>query len=559
MGKYCCLRDVRSFVRRLTSQRDVTFHSAAGTRSLNSTLLHRNVHLYPKRHDHEYPQYVNSSRRLLSDRELHQRSIHDIGGSLISKNDIQKDLKFEDQPLLAWEQQCHALFVVLASRGILGTDELRRAIEALAPDQYALWGYYEKWSAAMVSLLMEKNVISEAELRLALFGPALLSSQVNDAMMAEPSPLFRVGDCVRVKPYASSTTYDGRSPYHAVEWRRPHIRTPGYIYGAVGVIERVCGRHGDPSFLAFGTRPAPDVQLYRVRFRQADLWPEQHHASSGGGDVVEVEIYEHWLESGSSSSLLDIELLEPIALFDHSEKGGDDCVGNHHHHHHDHGTTDAAHETRPAIEERSIRNEGPPRPGQELFQALSNLLIQKGIVLATDIRVMCEKLDTAGKRLDGATLVVAAWMDDTFRKRLLDNPAAAAAELGIATSNANAPTVLTVVPNRTNVVHNLIVCTLCSCYPSGLLGIAPSWYKSRLYRARAVRFPRDVLASFGTLLAASTTIRVHDSTADHRYLVLPDRPSETDDWTADELRALVTRDSMIGVTVPTIVEPATAR
>jgi Nitrile hydratase beta subunit len=175
MVKYCGFRDVRSFVRRLTSQQDVTFHNASGTRSISSTLLHRNVH-HPVKRRSEYPQHhVKSTRRLLSgDRERNQRLNHDLGGSLINENDIQNDLQFEDQPLLAWEQQCHALFVALASRGILGTDELRRAIEALAPDQYALWGYYEKWSAAMVSLLMEQNVIGEPELRRTLFGPTLV-------------------------------------------------------------------------------------------------------------------------------------------------------------------------------------------------------------------------------------------------------------------------------------------------------------------------------------------------------------------------------------------------
>ena len=140
-----------------------------------------------------------------------------------------------------------------------------------------------------------------------------------------------------------------------------------------------------------------------------------------------------------------------------------------------------------------------------------------------------------------------------FRQRLLEDAPSAASELGIATSNPNAPTVLTVVPNTPD-AHNLVVCTLCSCYPSGLLGIAPSWYKSRLYRARAVREPRNVLASFGTRIHDKTAIRVHDSTADHRYLVLPERPAGTGHMTAEELKRLVTRDTMIGVTTPAKVE-----
>lgn len=475
----------------------------------------------------------NSVRELPSpSRRCFRAQHHDVGGT-----ELLSQMEFPDKPLLAWEQQCHALFVVLASRGILGTDALRRAIEGLTQEQYESWGYYEKWSAAMVILLLEQKCISETELRTALYGEQLIKE-------GPTSALFKVGDTVRVKPFANS---DSEKGLPAVEWRRPHIRTPGYVYGAAGVIERVCGRHGDPSFLAFGVLPAPQVQLYRVRFRQADLWPEQ---KSLNDDVVEVEIYEHWLEPDSGI------ITEPIVvkLFDHSETGGDDCLRHHHHdHHHDHGETSGGdghvHEARPHVEERAIRNEGPPRPGQELFLALLNILTKKGLVAPDDIRAACERLDTAGKQLDGATLVVAAWQDSSFRQRLLNDAAAAASELGIATSNPNAPTVLTVVPN-TPESHNLVVCTLCSCYPSGLLGIAPSWYKSRLYRARAVREPRNVLASFGTHVAAATTIRVHDSTADHRYLVLPIRPKGTDHLTSEELKRLVTRDSMVGVTIP---------
>jgi nitrile hydratase len=141
---------------------------------------------------------------------------------------------------------------------------------------------------------------------------------------------------------------------------------------------------------------------------------------------------------------------------------------------------------------------------------------------------MTEALDTAKEQLTGATLVVQAWIDPEFRARLLTNATEAAKEIGVNASNPNAPTVLSVVANTAD-VHNLIVCTLCSCYPSGLLGIAPSWYKSSEYRARAVREPRKVLLDFGTVV--DKPITVHDSTADHRYLVLPEQPSGTEDWT----------------------------
>ena len=171
--------------------------------------------------------------------------------------------------------------------------------------------------------------------------------------------------------------------------------------------------------------------------------------------------------------------------------------------------------------------------------------------LRDEVRLMCERMDTAGKNLDGAALVLEAWLNPSFQKRLIDDPPSAAAELGISTSNPNAPTVLTVVPN-TPETHNLVVCTLCSCYPSGLLGIAPSWYKSREYRARAVREPRKVLQEFGVTVPPNKQIRVHDSTADHRYLVLPERPPNTENLSREDLRAIITRDSMIGVSVPAV-------
>jgi hypothetical protein len=177
------------------------------------------------------------------------------------------------------------------------------------------------------------------------------------------------------------------------------------------------------------------------------------------------------------------------------------------------------------------------------------ILLDRHIVTEAEVRKMSEGLDTAGEKLTGATLVVQAWLDSDFKRRLLLNPSQTALEIGINASNPNAPTVLTVVQNTPN-VHNLVVCTLCSCYPSGLLGIAPSWYKSSAFRARAVREPREVLKDFGTTL--DKTIKVHDSTADHRYLVLPERPEGTEGWTPEELRTLVTRDCMIGVTVPKV-------
>src|SRR5450432_1773623 len=178
---------------------------------------------------------------------------------------------------------------------------------------------------------------------------------------------------------------------------------------------------------------------------------------------------------------------------------------------------------------------------QRMEIAVRELLIEKGIVTADAIRAAIEAMD-ARSPAEGARIVARAWRDPAFKQRLLDNGTAACQELGIEMG----PTRLVVVEN-TPEVHNLIVCTLCSCYPRMVLGLPPDWYKSRAYRSRAVREPRAVLAEFGTMLAADITVRVHDSTADMRYLVLPLRPVGAEAMDEAELAALVTRDSMIGV------------
>jgi len=149
----------------------------------------------------------------------------------------------------------------------------------------------------------------------------------------------------------------------------------------------------------------------------------------------------------------------------------------------------------------------------------------------------------------GARLVARAWVDPAFKERLLADANAAAEELGIVMASENLPADLIAVENRPD-LHNVVVCTLCSCYPRLLLGLPPDWYKSRPYRSRAVREPRKVLAEFGTVLPEDTKVRVHDSNADMRYMVLPMRPDGTANMSEDELATLVTRDCMIGVTVP---------
>jgi nitrile hydratase len=174
--------------------------------------------------------------------------------------------------------------------------------------------------------------------------------------------------------------------------------------------------------------------------------------------------------------------------------------------------------------------------------AMRELLVDKGIIKPSEIRRQIEVIDSRTPQL-GAKVVARAWVDPDFRARLLANGREACEELGITFYD---DTTLIVLEN-TATVHNLIVCTLCSCYPRPVLGLPPDWYKQKPYRARAVKEPRAVLAEFGTIVPDDVEIRVSDSTAIVRYLVLPRRPAGTEGWSEEGLAALVTRDAMIGV------------
>jgi nitrile hydratase len=191
----------------------------------------------------------------------------------------------------------------------------------------------------------------------------------------------------------------------------------------------------------------------------------------------------------------------------------------------------------------------PARPDQDdtltyyraMEVAVRELLIEKQVFTADDVRRQVEDMDdrNAGR---GAQMVARAWLDPAYKQRMLADGSRAAQEIGLDIG----PLKLVVVEN-TPTVHNVIVCTLCSCYPRMLLGLPPDWYKSRNYRSRVVREPRAVLAEFGTEIPDDTQVRVHDSTADMRYLVAPMRPEGTENWSEAELARLVTRDSMIGI------------
>ncbi|HEV2217369.1 MAG TPA: nitrile hydratase subunit alpha [Candidatus Dormibacteraeota bacterium] len=213
-------------------------------------------------------------------------------------------------------------------------------------------------------------------------------------------------------------------------------------------------------------------------------------------------------------------------------------MSDHDHHDHDH---DHHPEAPSDIEARAL--------------ALESLLVEKGILTSEEVdRIVSMYEHDIGPML-GARVVARAWIDSEYRHRLLQDGPAAVKELGIGYPEG---TRLVVVENRPG-AHNVIVCTLCSCYPWPVLGLPPTWYKSPPYRSRMVREPRSVLAEFDLRLPESVAVNVWDSSSDVRYMVLPERPAGTEGWSEEKLAAIVTRDCMIGVAVPRVPAEAATR
>ena len=180
-------------------------------------------------------------------------------------------------------------------------------------------------------------------------------------------------------------------------------------------------------------------------------------------------------------------------------------------------------------------------------EALEAILTEKGLVQAALIDAIVQRYEQDIGPMNGARAVARAWVDPEFKKRLLADAWTAIAELGVTTGPELTPIV---VLENTPAVHNVVVCTLCSCYPSSVLGLPPTWYKSPPYRSRVVREPRVVLGEMGVSVAPDVEVRVWDSSAEVRYMVLPERPADTDGWSEERLASLVTRDAMIGVALP---------
>jgi nitrile hydratase subunit alpha len=176
-------------------------------------------------------------------------------------------------------------------------------------------------------------------------------------------------------------------------------------------------------------------------------------------------------------------------------------------------------------------------------EALESLLLERGLIDTKTVETFIRTYETAVGPMNGAKVVAKAWTDPEYKRRLLENGTAAIAELGFKGPQGEHM----VVVENTPTVHNVVVCTLCSCYPWPVLGLPPSWYKDPAYRARVVKEPRAVLAEWGTEFAPDVEVRVYDSSSEVRYLVLPERPVGTEGMSEEELAGLVTRDAMVGV------------
>ncbi len=220
-----------------------------------------------------------------------------------------------------------------------------------------------------------------------------------------------------------------------------------------------------------------------------------------------------------------------------------------HDHGHSHGDLDADAHALEHIHDHDRQfqpdlEDTPPTRYELMVYAIRELLIEKGHVTQEEITKARNTLES-WQPSRGAEIVARAWTDPDFKTRLLADGNEAMADFGVDAGGAK----LTVLEN-TDEVQNVVVCTLCSCYPRAVLGLPPDWYRSKAYRARVVVEPRKVLKEFGTDIPDEVTVRVHDSLADLRYLVIPKRPAGTEDWTQEQLAAIVTRDSMVGVTNP---------
>ena len=313
-----------------------------------------------------------------------------------------------------------------------------------------------------LAILEERGVLTAEEIDAAI-GPG------RGASFTSGTPDFSAGDEVLVVSEDVGVT----------RWRKPHIRTPGYLFGCTGVVERYCGLGEDAELAAFPRgrpQPAPTQPVYRVRFRSTDVWANAGLRYGGEDkDTIEVEVYQPWLTPKPA----DFKPRTPATLVDGTAFGAScpvpasDAEHNHNHDdddddHHHHG--DHVHESRSVVEQRAVDREGLEPRFKQFAEGLIDLLVKKGIVSMDDVLAGCAaQQETLGRAL-GPAIVARAWIKPAFKAALLEDANAAVfSEFGIHASNPAAPTQLCILPNSDKLWH-LVCCTLCSCYPQAILG-----------------------------------------------------------------------------------------
>ena len=439
---------------------------------------------------------------------------HDVGG----REDLFGPLDRSEAVFTShWQSRIDALAQVLFAKQIIGVDEFRRFIEALPEDSYANFHYYGKWAASVLQMLLQKRLLDETVVHEQLYGKSESRQKLE----------FQPGDKVLVKRFDAESLI-----------RRPHLRTPGYIFGVSGVVDSIAGSFHPPDQVSWNRNLEASVAtqtLYRVRFCMGNVWS---HAENPD-DTLDIEIFEEWL----------------VAIDEQHEsaKSQTHSISQQHSHSHDHDHDDEPHDhihdSRAGTEVTALEREYGASETfslaveqEALAECLLSQAIKCGIVTAAELLEKERLRDEASDNPVGPQVVARAWMDPEFKKQLLSNATAALKSIGID------PGVTVVVHENLENVHNLVVCTLCSCYPTAILGRPPAWYKSRSYRARAVIEPRKVISELsGLAIGSDVLVRVHDSSADLRYFVLPRRPAGTEGFTRDELAKMVNRDQMIGL------------
>ena len=458
----------------------------------------------------------------------------DVGGN--KQYELNK-LNRDHKTLQYWERQVDALEYVLLRKKIMNAHQLRKGIESLPPKSYINITYYEKWMYSILTTLLSKGYYTEKELQSKYIKYMQTNAKYNENNN-NPSnkPRFNIGDTVKVRDIFDTEIANKIWRISLKIPEKQHIRTPGYIQNKVGIIESYVGSYKNAELSSIDI-PHQKCNLYRVRFKQNEIWKDSNNSRFNENDTIDVELMEHWLQK---SEIQDHD-------HDHDHKSDPD------------GLKTQNNKNREIVEKNAIDIEPTVSIYQILSRCVIELLVEKKVITMNEIRKQIESVDNSMYDNLGARIVVKIWRNPEWKKKLMSmdnttpnkNPYKLIRQEFKEIPEDYYETNLRIVENTKN-IHNVVVCTLCSCYPRQILGIPPAWYKSLKYRSEIVYRPRELLMEeFGTVIPEDVMLRVHDSTSDLRYIVLPDPVIQIgENWERlgdDELVNRVTRDMMIGV------------